>query len=164
MAVTGKPFAQSMPTLPGKSSASQETTPCLLCGIPIQFCNAWLLQQTSNRTAKGLGNPQLRRQVPERWALQWFTVSFSLLLVHLWAEYWELSPGSLFLSGFLWKWGWCHHPVPRVWAHSNHAGQRRRYAQKSLGPVSFMKVGRRERLFFPHGGYPYISINQRICT
>lgn len=32
-------------------SASQETTPCLLCGIPTPFCNAWLLPEASYGTA-----------------------------------------------------------------------------------------------------------------
>lgn len=35
-----------------------------------------------------------------------------------------------------------------MWAHSSHAGHKRRYTQKSSGPITFIKVGKRVRLCF----------------
>lgn len=51
------------------------------------------------------------------------TLSFFLLLVHLGIEFWKLTPGSLFPSGFLWKWGQWNHPMPCApsWAHPQPA-------------------------------------------
>lgn len=127
-------------------SASQKTTPYLLCRIPVRFYNACLLPQTA--LGGGLGPCSGDRYQKGR------CCNYLLCLFLCFWFTFEQSFGSLTLApcSYLASYGnkadvitLC---LDRVLARSSHTGQRRRYLQKSLGPITFIKIGRRGRLCF----------------